>query len=282
MKDVEATARWTAAARAIETRRSDALFEDPWAADLAGEEGLRWAEARAPEGLAPMVVRTRYFDDFLLHATATGGATQVVLLGAGLDTRALRLAWPAGTSVFEVDQPEVIHLKEEVLGGGGASPRCARLVRLCTDLSGDTWPRQLVDAGLDPHAAAAWLAEGFLFYLDADAIDALLGRVSGLAAVGSVLGFDIPDRGVFTHPVTRPWIEMQAAAGAPWIGTIDDPEAYLAALGWEASLSQCGAADAHYGRWPLPVESVAARGLPRHWLVTARKPASQELPDPPA
>jgi methyltransferase (TIGR00027 family) len=270
MKDIEATAGWTAAARAIESRRPDALFVDPWAADLAGEEGCSWAEARGPVGLAPMIVRTRYFDDFLLRATATGGATQVVLLGAGLDTRALRLPWAPGTSVFEVDQPEVIHRKEAVLGGG-TSPRCDRLVRLCTDMSGGSWPGQLVEVGLDPRASAAWLAEGFLFYLGDDAIAALLGRVSGLAAAGSVLGFDIPEPSVFTHPVTRPWIEMQAAAGAPWMGTIDDPESYLAPLGWAASLSQCGAADAHYGRWPLPVDSPAAKGLPQHRLVTARK-----------
>lgn len=271
MKDIEATARWTAGARAIETSRSDALFKDPWAADLAGEEGRRWAESRAAAALAPMIVRTRFFDDFLVDATTAGGATQVVLLGAGLDTRALRLAWPAGTSVFEVDQPEVIHKKEEVLGGAGAPVRCAQLARLCTDLSGATWPAQLLDAGLNSHAPAAWLAEGFLFYLEGDAIAALLERVSRLAAAGSVLGFDVPDRAVFTHPATRPWIEMQAAAGAPWIGTIDDPEAYLAALGWEARLSQCGAADAHYGRWPLPVGSAAGQGLPQHRLVTARK-----------
>jgi methyltransferase (TIGR00027 family) len=271
MTDLGATARWTAAARAVETSRRDALFEDPWAADLAGEQGRRWAEGRAPEMLAPMIVRTRFFDDFLVHATTAGGATQVVLLGAGLDTRALRLAWPAGTSVFEVDQPEVVRQKEEVLGRAGASARCARLVRLCMDLNGDTWPGHLVDAGFDPQAAAAWLAEGFLFYCDGETIAALLERVSELAAAGSVLGFDIPDRSVFTHPVTRPWIEMQAAAGAPWIGTIDDPVACLDALGWEATLSRCGAADVHYGRWPLPVDSVAARGLPQHWLVTARK-----------
>jgi methyltransferase (TIGR00027 family) len=260
--DLGATARWTAAVRALETSRPDALFNDPWAADLASEEGRRWAEGRAPEMLAPMIVRTRFFDDFLVQATT---------VGAGLDTRALRLAWPAGTSLFEVDQPELMRRKEEVLGGAGASARCARHVRLRADLSGDTWPVQLVEAGLDPHAAAAWLAEGFLFYLDGEAIATLLERVSGLAVAGSRLGFDIPDRAVFTHPMTRPWIEMQAAAGAPWIGTIDHPEADLAALGWEATLTECGAADAHYGRWPLPVGSVAALHLPQHRLVTARK-----------
>jgi methyltransferase (TIGR00027 family) len=271
MTDIQATARWTAAARAMETSRSDAIFHDPWAADLAGDEGRRWVEARSAGSLMPMIVRTRYFDDFLVEATAAGRVTQVVLIAAGLDTRALRLAWPAGTSVFEVDQPDVIRQKEEVLGRSGASPRSARLVRLPADLDGVLWPGQLLDAGLDPQAPAAWLAEGFLFYLDGDAIAVLLERLSGLAAAGSVLGFDIPDRTVFTHPVTRPWIEMQAAAGAPWIGTIDDPKAHLAAIGWEAVVTQCGAADAHYGRWPLPVGSAVARDLPQHRLVTARK-----------
>jgi methyltransferase (TIGR00027 family) len=271
MTDLAATAGWAAAVRAVESSRPDALFSDPWAADLAGEEGRRWAKGRAPEMLAPMIVRTRFFDDFLVDATAAGGITQVVLLGAGLDTRALRLAWPPGTSIFEVDQPDVLRRKQEMLGRAGVSARCARHAHIDADLSGDTWPDRLVDAGLDPHMAAAWLAEGFLFYLDGATTAALLERVSGLAATGGRLGFDIPDRAVFAHPMTRPWIEMQAAAGAPWIGTIDDPEAYLAALGWEATVSECGAADAHYGRWPLPVGSAAALHLPRHRLVTARK-----------
>ncbi|MGD1034489.1 MAG: SAM-dependent methyltransferase [Candidatus Dormibacteria bacterium] len=270
MTDIEATAHWTAAVRALETARPDALFSDPWAADLAGEDGLRWASGRAPEMLAPMIVRTRFFDDFLVDASAAGHVTQVVLLGAGLDTRALRLSWPPGTSLFEVDRPEVMRRKQEVLGRAGASAGCAHHV-VCADLSAGDWPDRLVGTGLDPHAPAAWLAEGFLFYLDGEAITALLERISGLAAAASRLGFDIPDRSVFTHPMTRPWIEMQAASGAPWIGTIDDPGAHLAALGWEATLSECGAADAHYGRWPLPVGAAAALHLPRHRLVTARK-----------
>ena len=274
MTDLGATAGWTAAVRAVETSRPDALFNDPWAADLAGEEGRGWAEGRAPEMLAPMIVRTRFFDDFLLHATTPGGVTQVVLLGAGLDTRAQRLAWPPGTSLFEVDQAEVLHRKQKVLGRAGATARCARHVSLCADLSSDAWTDQLLEAGLDSQAAAAWLAEGFLFYFDGEAIASLLERVSGLAAPGSRLGFDIPDRAVFTHPMTRPWIEMQAAAGAPWIGTIDDPGAVLGALGWEATLTECGAADAHYGCWPLPVGAAPALHLPLHRLVTARRSLS--------
>ena len=46
MSGIEATARWAAAVRAIETGRGDALFDDPWAGALAGEDGTRWAKAR--------------------------------------------------------------------------------------------------------------------------------------------------------------------------------------------------------------------------------------------
>jgi methyltransferase (TIGR00027 family) len=270
VNDLAATARWTAAARALETGRPDALFDDPWAAALAGEAGRRWAEVRPLAMLAPMLVRTRFFDDFLRRVTL-GGVTQVILLGAGLDTRALRLSWPPDTTVFEVDQPDVIRYKEEVLRGSAASPRCARHLRISADLGEGSWRARLVEAGLDPGATSAWLAEGFLFYLPVDTISTLLDQVSGLAWRGSALGFDIPNHPLLTHPSTRSWLEMQAGAGAPWIGTMDDPAELLAGLGWEVTLSQLGASDADYERSPLPVIPITARELPHHWLVTARK-----------
>jgi methyltransferase (TIGR00027 family) len=218
-----------------------------------------------------MIVRHRFFDDFLQRVTLVEGATQVVLLGAGLDTRALRLSWPPDTTVFEVDQPDVLLYKHEVLRRAGASAGCARRVEMPADLTGADWPAQLIDAGLDPSAPSVWLAEGFLFYLTTDSIGTLLAAVSGLASAGSWLGFDIPNGATLTHPLTRAWVEMQANAGAPWIGTLDDPVAYLAQLGWEATVTQGGASDADYGRWPYPVIPLTAPELPHLWLVTARK-----------
>jgi hypothetical protein len=76
---------------------------------------------------------------------------------------------------------------------------------------------------------------------------------------------------ILSHPLTRPWVEMQAASGAPWIGTFDDPVALLDRLGWRAELTQCGDPDAHHGRWPYPQLPISAPDLPHHWLVTARK-----------
>ena len=114
-RQIEATARWTAAVRAQESERTDALFVDPWAAALAGAEGTAWLAQRPPGSGLPMVLRTRYFDDFLLRITAEQGIGQVVLVAAGLDTRAFRLAWPAQTHVFELDRPAVLDYKAQIL-----------------------------------------------------------------------------------------------------------------------------------------------------------------------
>ena len=147
---LEGTARWTAAVRAVESTRDDALLRDPWAADLAGPEGMAWIEQRSPQSVLPIVLRTRYFDDWLEGLLGAGRIRQVVLLAAGLDTRAFRLPWPVGTTCFEIDRPSVLGRKEAVLGKAGARPRCARRT-VGADLTG-AWGDALIDAGFAaPH-----------------------------------------------------------------------------------------------------------------------------------
>jgi methyltransferase (TIGR00027 family) len=109
-----------AAARARESERPYRLFDDPLAAALAGPEGFAWLERMEPVprfgGPALyVVVRTRFFDDFLLYACWGAGVRQVVLLAAGMDARAFRLNWPPGTRLYELDRPEVLAAKEEVI-----------------------------------------------------------------------------------------------------------------------------------------------------------------------
>lgn len=88
------TARWTAAARARESERTDRLFDDPWADLLAGQEGKAWIErSSADQGDAFgtfQAIRTRFFDDFLLHVTMAHQIRQVVIVAAGMDTRRFR------------------------------------------------------------------------------------------------------------------------------------------------------------------------------------------------
>ena len=265
---VEATARWTAAARALERERPDALVDDPWAAQLAGEPGMAWLARQAPGATLPMVLRARFFDEWL-RSCAEAGVRQVVLLGAGLETRAWRLAWPAGVSVFEVDRAGVLDLKAAILEAAGANPSCRR-VPVPADLAGD-WPGTLEAAGFDREAPTAWLAEGLLFYLPDPALRGVLRSATRLASPGSRLGFDIPNRAVLTSPWTKAWLDMQADAGAPWLGTMDDPAAELADLGWTATVTQPGEGDTGRGRWTLPVLPAAARDLPHSWYVTAQR-----------
>ena len=266
---VEGTARWTAAVRAMESARDDALYRDPWAADLAGPEGMAWLAGRTPDAVLPMVLRTRYFDDWLAQVLGSRGVRQVVLVGAGLDTRAFRLGWPDEVRCLEIDQGSVLRHKQAILDTTGARPRCDRRI-VEADLT-EPWAAALVAAGYDAAAPAAWLLEGFLFYVPSDAIAGILDQVTRLSAPGSLLGFDIVNTAILTSPWTRPWVEMQAAAGAPWLGTMDDPVALLAMLGWRAALTQAGQPEANHGRWTLPVVPVTMPNFPHNWFVTAER-----------
>jgi methyltransferase (TIGR00027 family) len=266
---LQATARWTAAVRAGERERPDQLVDDPWAAALAGPDGMHWLAERSPESVVPIIVRTRYFDDWLREVAIEGPMRQVVLLAAGLDTRAWRLPWLRDTTVYEVDRAQTLEAKAAVLERAGAEPACARRA-VAGDLAAD-WGLPLLDAGFDAAAPSAWLAEGVLFYLAQPVIELVLGTLSSLAAPGSRVGFDIVNGEALVSPYTRAWIEMQAAAGAPWIGSLEDPGATLRGLGWTPTVVQPGEPGANYGRWLLPVPPASLPGLPRSWYVTAQR-----------
>jgi methyltransferase (TIGR00027 family) len=265
--DLGSTARWTAAVRARESGRTDRLYDDPWAEALAGEEGAAWLADRSEDSTIPMVLRTRFFDDFLVRGSHR--ARQIVLLAAGLDTRAYRLDWPSGAVVFEIDQPAVLARKEDVLDASGVAPACTR-VAVPGDLTA-SWAEPLLDAGFVSGEPSVWLLEGLTFYLTNADNARLLDGVSQLAAPSSLLGLDVVNGEMLTSRWTRAWVEMQARNGAPWIGTYDDPAGFLAARGWTARLTQGGADDANHGRWPLPVLPIDAPDLPHNWFVTAEK-----------
>jgi methyltransferase (TIGR00027 family) len=263
------TARWTASVRAAESARADRLLDDPWAAALAGQEGAAWFAQRPADSGIPIVLRTRFFDDWLQRIALQAGIRQIVLMAAGLDTRAFRLGWPEETRILELDQAMVLAYKEQILHSAGARPACERRT-IEADLT-DPWGEALLQAGLDAQSPSGWLLEGFLFYLANESATRILDEVTSLAAPGSWMGFDIINSAVLTSPWTRSWVDMQASLGAPWIGTMDDPKAFLADRGWRATLSQAGASDANYGRWAYPVIPTEMPDMPHNWFVTAER-----------
>ncbi|MEZ0050686.1 methyltransferase (TIGR00027 family) [Mycobacterium sp. MAA66] len=195
---VGATATMVAAARALASREAEPLIHDPYADPLVRAVGVEFfvklldgeIEIDGDVGdvatmmTSMMAVRTKFFDDFFVDATASG-IRQAVILASGLDSRAYRLSWPAGTVVYEIDQPEVIGAKTATMTQIGASPTCERRT-VAIDLRED-WPAALKGAGFDPSAPTAWSAEGLLIYLPSEAQDKLFDNINTLSAPGSRL-----------------------------------------------------------------------------------------------
>lgn len=272
MDPVALTALMVAAARAREHERSDRLFSDPYAAALVGEQGaelLADVERASGDthGNPYLSIRVRFFDDLLLEAVSSTDVRQVVLLAAGMDTRALRLSWPAGTEVYELDRPDVLARKDAILESMGAVARCTRH-RLDVDLA-QPWAQALAAAGFDRHTPSIWLAEGLLQYLDDAAARHVLSQATQLAAPGSVLGANLVSAAFLAHPATRSFREVFAQLGAPLQWGTDEPEALFAQYGWRATLTIPGEEGANFGRWPWSI--TRDPDVPRSFLVTAHR-----------
>lgn len=258
-----------AAIRAGESLRDDGLFTDPFAAKLAGESGRRMLEAAVAatgeQSTLQIVVRTRFWDDALLRAART--TPQIAILAAGMDARAYRLPWPDGTTLYELDQPEVIGAKAGLLADD--EPRCHR-VAVGIDLA-DDWPRSVRSAGLDPHIPTTWLIEGLLQYLDEAAVRSLFERVDGLSAPGSVLLYDIVGKALLEAPFMAPVLRSMAEQGSPWLFGTDTPGEPAQRLGWSATVTDVAEPGNAWNRWFAPATPMDVPGVPRGYFVEATK-----------
>jgi methyltransferase (TIGR00027 family) len=250
---VGATATMVAAQRALANR--EGLIDDPFAEPLARAVGLEFLTRlfngeidfadvdpafnlqHLAEGMA---VRTRHFDNLFTDAAAAG-VRQAVILAAGLDARAYRLPWPDGTTVFEVDQPDVIEFKTRTLEKLGAEPTADRRT-VAVDLRED-WPKALRDSGFDPSQPTAWIAEGLLIYLPPEAQDKLFDNITALSAPGSRLATErVPDMKVFSDERAQRIAERMRQYGSDveladlvYHGERSHVVEYLTSHGWTVS-----------------------------------------------
>lgn len=277
---VGATATMVAAARAIASTGDDPLISDPYAEPLVRAVGVDFftrlasGELKLEDldtdnsavGMARMTdnmaVRTKFFDEFFL-AAGEAGIRQAVILASGLDARAYRLAWPAGTTVYEIDQPEVIAFKSQTLADFGAEPTALRRA-VASDLRFD-WPEALKAAGFDPALPTAWSAEGLLGYLPPEAQDKLLDTISELSAPGSRVAVESGPSS--TDPADREKVlaRMQESAqrwrehgfeldfaDLIYLGDRNEAGAYLEERGWRLTRRTVGELLAESGLPQLP------------------------------
>ena len=248
---VGATATAVAASRALATRAG--LIDDAWAEPLVRAVGMEHFQELldAPETsddvqrmVHGMAIRTRYFDDFLHKTSHTTDIRQTVILASGLDARGYRLPWPAGTVVFEVDQPGVIDFKVSALQRLGARPT-AEVRHVGVDLRED-WPAALAGHGFDAGRPTAWIAEGLLIYLPPDAQDRLFDHITALSPAGSRLATEfMPAMDAFTdppadrdEPEAEQWRRLgfhDNLAGLVYVGERSHVIDYLQQLGWQVS-----------------------------------------------
>lgn len=262
------TSLLVAAMRAVENNRSNTegrLFNDPFAEKLAGPEGFAILEkAIAASGEQPVIaIRTRYIDDRINEALAQG-IRQIVILAAGMDSRAYRMDFPEETQLFELDKKTVLDYKKEKLSDD--KPRCHRKT-ICVDLRED-WQSKLIEAGMDKTQQTLWLVEGLLMYLKEPDVLTLFKKISEMSVPQSVLLFDILSRSLIEAPFMANQLQFLASLGAPWQFGVNDPEKFMEQWGWKSTTTQASEVAPH--RWPFPVMPKVPNA-PRGFFVESRK-----------
>ena len=257
---VGATATMVAAARAAASRRADPVINDPFAEPLVRAVGLdlftRVATGEAdfadidggvgfPRMTDTFAARAVFYDQFFADA-GEAGVRQVVIVASGLDARPYRLSWPAGTTVYEVDQPEVIEFKTATLSKLGAIPTAEhRAVGI--DLRED-WPAALQAAGFESGQPTAWLAEGVLIgFLPPEVEVRLLDSITALSAAGSRFAADYgtvagqseaaqEQNRIMTETWRKHGLDLDISELA-YPGEHTDVAAHLQAHGWDTTKS---------------------------------------------
>ncbi len=271
MQPVSLTAQWTAAIRSIESERPDgALFHDDFARSLAQPQGFDLLERYRGAGVKEFVViRTRYFDDASSVALAEQpDLRQVVIVAAGMDTRAFRLNWPNETRVFEVDHEALLTEKDRRLAAERAIPKTQRLI-VSVDLASG-WSDKLIEAGFSADRPTLWLVEGLLFFLTEEQARTVLTTCRQLSSVSSRLVVDMASASLLRSPFTQHFLSTLRHDGVPWRFGTDEPEAFLDDLGWVVrDIKEPGMAGAGDERWPYKTQPRHVQGVSRSWLVTA-------------
>ncbi|XP_060199680.1 uncharacterized protein LOC132628021 isoform X2 [Lycium barbarum] len=259
----------TAAGRALWKH----VIHDPLAELLAGETYLKKLyekikkdilnNAREVSGVI-IAVRTLWFDKRIEAALTSfdGGGAQVVILGAGMDTRAYRLSCLKDSNIFEVDFPEVLRMKTTILEAATETTderkhqimMAKSLNRVAADLREKDWLEKLQESGLKLNKKTVWVLEGILYYLShSNAMEVLKIIANNCTSVHTVLLADFMNK------------QSTTMSSSNFHFYSDYPDQLLPSLGFsDVRLSQIGDPDAHFGLLHDPLNLFnKLRNLPR-------------------
>ncbi|WIM89069.1 SAM-dependent methyltransferase [Candidatus Mycobacterium wuenschmannii] len=222
---VSDTARWTALYRATESARADALFHDPLAGLLAGEQGhaIVANTPRTSRNGWWLVARTKIIDDAIAEAIGNG-CDRVLNLAAGLDTRPYRLDLPPDLGWVEADLAPLLAEKTELLAD--QTPRC-RLTRAAVDLADPLARAQFLDEALDGATNALVLTEGLLMYLEDHDVRALSKSIDRPEVAWWMFDFVGPG---LRRLMNKKMADLQQ--NAPFVFAPDNGLAFFEDLGW--------------------------------------------------
>lgn len=198
---VNSTSMSTARDRATESKRPNALFQDPFASVFAGKfnpesmENYPRVDGRAAQLLTTDVaVRTRFYDDLLKKTLVT--VKQIVILACGGDFRPYRLSFAKNSPDVEfylLDMPAVIAYRQKCLKNleSSLTETNCKVIEIACNLANEDWPSKLHQHGFNPNNPTLWLAEGLLPYLTEQENRELFSRIRKLSSKESHIAFDL-------------------------------------------------------------------------------------------
>lgn len=257
------TAQYICAARALESNYpiSERLFDDPYAAKLAGEYGFNYIKAMAnalPESIPletrvkkladRIAIRTAFLDKALKDCIFKEEVRQLVIMGVGGDCRAFRLDLPKDCAIYEIDFPEVIQFRTKILSSLGA--KCdSKIISIGCDVTkNELWSQKLIEHGFEPKNKCVFLLEGLIMYLENEQLEELLKTISGVSCTNSfIIGDGITED--FLKNDCKFLLDVWNKWGSPMINPIENPKELIEKFGYQCKVSFIGDEDANFGRW---------------------------------
>ena len=225
-----ATALSVAGMRAMESEKPEGerLFHDPYARRFAGEVGMRFAAKACeilPEILRRVAIRTRFIDNYW-NTCFQHGIAQLVIFGAGYDSRPYRLEGPQGKArAFEIDHPATAVLKrkrvEEVFGGLPGHVTYISIDFL-EEGYGDL-EAKLRAGGYDPALQTLFILEGLISYLDEESVHQLLRFIASFSGMASSIVLNYTDLEKRGEKFSR-LMEQNAKGGEPLTFNVNPTE----------------------------------------------------------